>query len=287
MRTVKELSDFTGISVRTLHYYDEIGLLKPTRKSDAGYRLYDDKALERLQQILFFREFDIPLKEIRAVMEDPVFDRNQILQMQRDMLTAKKERIERLIVSIDDILKGENHMDFEVFNKTELENMADAMTACMNENQKAVFIEKYGSMQAWREHFLKNASSEAVQKNFQKIVEWYGGKEQALKAATNSENPQLFPAYQKRLERIMEKLAQKKEEDVTSWEVRELIGEYDFLSRQMYQMDNADSFMLMLADSYQNNAEIQKGQDAVYGKGVTAFIGKAIAAFYSEDRKKI
>ena len=285
MRTVKELSDFTGISVRTLHYYDEIGLLKPTRKSDAGYRLYDDKALERLQQILFFREFDIPLKEIRTVMEDPVFDRNQILQMQRDMLTAKKERIERLIVSIDDILKGENHMDFEVFNKTELENMADAMTANMNENQKAVFIEEYGSMQAWREHFLKNASSEAVQKNFQKIVEWYGGKDQTLKASTNPANAQLLPAYQKRLERIMEKLSQKKEEDVTSWEVRELIGEYDFLSRQMYQMDNVGSFMLMLADSYQNNTEIQKGQDAVYGKGVTEFIGKAIAAFYSEDRK--
>lgn len=78
MRTVKEISDLTGISVRTLHYYDEIGLLKPTEKSEAGYRLYDDKALERLQQIL---------------------------QMQRKMLVAKKERMERLIFSIDDILK--------------------------------------------------------------------------------------------------------------------------------------------------------------------------------------
>ena len=63
MRTVKEISDLTGISVRTLHYYDEIGLLKPTKKSDAGYRLYDDKALETLQQVLFFREFDIPLHD--------------------------------------------------------------------------------------------------------------------------------------------------------------------------------------------------------------------------------
>ena len=93
MRTVKEISDLTGISVRTLHYYDEIGLLKPTKKSDAGYRLYDDKALETLQQVLFFREFDIPLKEIKAVMENPVLERNQILQMQRKMLVAKKERI--------------------------------------------------------------------------------------------------------------------------------------------------------------------------------------------------
>ena len=72
MRTVKEISELTGISVRTLHYYDEIGLLKPTQKSDAGYRLYDDRALEILQQILFFREFDIPLKEIKAVAEKNV-----------------------------------------------------------------------------------------------------------------------------------------------------------------------------------------------------------------------
>lgn len=75
MRTVKEISDLTGISVRTLHYYDEIGLLKPTDKSEAGYRLYDDKALETLQQILFFREFDISLKEIKAVIENPALEK--------------------------------------------------------------------------------------------------------------------------------------------------------------------------------------------------------------------
>lgn len=127
MRTVKEISELTGISVRTLHYYDEIGLLKPTQKSDAGYRLYDDRALEILQQILFFREFDIPLKEIKAVLENPALERNQILQMQRKMLVAKKERMEHLIASIDDILKGENKMDFAIFSKTEVEEMFQTM----------------------------------------------------------------------------------------------------------------------------------------------------------------
>ena len=100
MMTVKEVSKLTGISARTLHYYDEIGLFVPTEKSEAGYRLYDDKALETLQQILFLREFDIPLKEIKAIMENPDLDRNQILQMQRKMLESRKERIERLISSI-------------------------------------------------------------------------------------------------------------------------------------------------------------------------------------------
>ena len=127
MRTVKEISEVTGISVRTLHYYDEIGLLKPTSKSDAGYRLYDDKALETLQQILFFREFDIPLKQIKAVIENPALEKNQILQVQRRMLVSKKERMERLIASIDDILKGDNKMDFAVFSKPEIEEMFEAM----------------------------------------------------------------------------------------------------------------------------------------------------------------
>ncbi|WP_334295341.1 MerR family transcriptional regulator [Lachnoclostridium sp. Marseille-P6806] len=89
-----------GVSVRTLHYYDEIGLLKPTGRSGSGYRLYDEAALETLRQILFFREFDLPLKEIKAVIDNPAFDKNQILRMQRSMLAAKKERMERLIASI-------------------------------------------------------------------------------------------------------------------------------------------------------------------------------------------
>ena len=136
MRTVKEISELTGISARTLHYYDEIGLFVPTSKSEAGYRLYDDRALETLQQILFFREFDIPLKKIKAVMENPDLDRNQILQMQRKMLVAKKERMERLIASIDDILKGGNEMDFTVFDETAIRTMFDSLMKSLNEGRE-------------------------------------------------------------------------------------------------------------------------------------------------------
>ena len=217
MRTVKEISDLTGISVRTLHYYDEIGLLKPTDKSDAGYRLYDDKALETLQQILFFREFDISLKEIKTVIENPALERNQILQMQRKMLVAKKERMECLIASIDRILKGDKAMDFEVFSKTELEDMYRSMEANMSEEQKAVFIEHYGSMEAWKKNFLEKASTEAVQKNFQKLVEWYGSKEKALEVSRNPGNSEIFPAYQKRLGEIIKRLSEKKGQDVNSF----------------------------------------------------------------------
>ncbi len=140
MRTVKEISEITGISIRTLHYYDEIGLLKPSDKSDAGYRLYDDKALEQLQQILFFREFDIPLKEIKAVMENPDLDRKQILQMQRKMLIAKGKRIEHLIASINDIMKGDNKMDFGIFNKTEMEEIREGKVRKIYDNGDSLII---------------------------------------------------------------------------------------------------------------------------------------------------
>lgn len=166
MRTVKEISELTGISVRTLHYYDEIGLLKPTEKSDAGYRLYDDKALETLQQILFFREFDISLKEIKAVLDNPALERNQILQVQRKMLVTKKERMERLIASIDDILKGENKMDFTIFTKTEVEEMFQTMLEHMPENMRNIAIKEFGSIEQWKKHYMEVVSSEEMQKGY-------------------------------------------------------------------------------------------------------------------------
>ncbi|MGN0298806.1 MAG: MerR family transcriptional regulator [Lachnospiraceae bacterium] len=282
MMTVKEIAEIAGISARTLHYYDEIGLLVPTAKSEAGYRLYDDKALETLQQILFFREFDIPLKEIKAVMSNPVFDRNQILQMQRKMLVAKKERMERLIANIDDILKGENKMDFTVFGEAEIRTLYDSMVTNMNEEQKAIFIEHYGSMEEFKKQFLENAASEQAQKNFAKVVEWYGNKDTALEAVKSSKGDEVFTSYQKRMGNIQKKLADKRGTDVNSFEIRELVGQYDFVSKQMYQMNDVRALMLELAKEYKENTKIQAGLDSVYGVGATAYIGEAIEAFYME-----
>ncbi len=279
-KTVKEISELTGISVRTLHYYDEIGLLKPTDKTEAGYRLYDDKALEALQEILFFREFDIPLKEIRAIMDNPLLDRNGILQMQRKMLVGKKERLERLIASIDKLLKGETQMDFTVFGKEEIEDMYASMIGHMSEEQKDIFIRQYGSMEAFREHFIESASSEAAQKNFQKVVEWYGDKESALAASKNPGNPELLPAWQRRMDAVLKKLAAKKGCDVHSFEVKEIVGEYDFVSRQLYQMKDVTKMMLELAEAYRTNRQIQEVQDSIFGEGATIFFGEAIEAFY-------
>lgn len=106
MLTVKEISDLTGVSVRALHYYDEIGLFTPTERSAAGYRLYDNESLEILIQILFFREFDIPLKIIKTILNEATPGRKNSLLMQKIALTAKKDYMECLISSIDSILNG-------------------------------------------------------------------------------------------------------------------------------------------------------------------------------------
>ena len=108
MRTVKEVSRLAGISIRTLRYYDEIGLLKPTAVTEAGYRLYSDKDLERLQEIMFFKELELPLEKIKQLMEDPALDREEILLVQQAALERKRNRLNGIIELIQDVRKGVN-----------------------------------------------------------------------------------------------------------------------------------------------------------------------------------
>ena len=282
MRTVKEISDLTGISVRTLHYYDEIGLLKPTDKSEAGYRLYDDKALETLQQILFFREFDIPLKEIKAVMDNPALEKNQILQMQRKMLVAKKERMERLISSIDDILKGDNKMDFAIFSKAEIEEMFQTMFDNMPDNMRELAVKEFGSVREWRKHYMEVVSSKEMQKGYAKVVEWYGGKDNFLSVVNNPVSTEVAEIYKKRIEAILQKLIAKRGCDVDSFEVREVVGEFGFAMKQFTQVKNEEGIMLAHVQYYRNE-KIKPMIDEQYGKGASEFFAQAIEAFYKHQ----
>ena len=119
MRTVKQVSDLTGISVRMLHHYDKIGLLKPTKLTEVGYRLYDDEAIETLQQILFFKELDFQLNEIKDIITSPHFDRIKALENHKKLIILKRDRLNNLIELINKTLKGENTMSFNEFDMTE------------------------------------------------------------------------------------------------------------------------------------------------------------------------
>ena len=126
MLTVHEVSRLTGVSIRTLQYYDRIGLLHPAEYSGSGYRLYDDAALEKLQQILLFRELEFPLKDIRQIIDSPDFDKSKALEQQIALLTLKKEHIENLIDLARGLkAMGVNHlMDFEPFDTSKMDEYA-------------------------------------------------------------------------------------------------------------------------------------------------------------------
>ena len=125
MMTVNEVSKLTGVSIRTLQYYDTIGLLKPSAYTESGYRLYDDSALERLQQILLFKELEFPLKEIKTIVDAPGFDRSKALEQQIELLTMKKEHLENLIDFARGIKwLGVKNMDFTVFDTKKMDEYA-------------------------------------------------------------------------------------------------------------------------------------------------------------------
>ena len=130
MKTVAEVSKLTGISVRTLHHYDAIGLLKPTTVTEAGYRLYDNGALRRLQTILLFRELQFPLREIKAILDSPDYDPQEALEQQIRLLELQQDRLKRLIRLAQEVrMKGLEYMEFQVFDKTEQEQYAEEVKA--------------------------------------------------------------------------------------------------------------------------------------------------------------
>lgn len=279
MMTIKEMSELTGVSARALRYYDEIGLFHPNGRSEAGYRLYDEKELEVLRQILYFREFDIPLRTIKEIMENPALDRKSILQTQKKMLILEKERLERLIDSIDAALKGANTMDFTVFNKEESSKMFSAMLEHMPDEIRDTAMKEFGSIEEWREHYLNTVSSEEVQKQYAKIVEWYGGKEAYVNTVMNPLSEEVRKSYKRRIDHVLDNLSKKQTQDINSFEIRELIGEYGFVLKQLLQMKDEKNMMLAQAETYLD-VRVAAVTDEQYGDGFSNFLNRAIIAFY-------
>ena len=143
MMTVHEVSELAGVSIRTLQYYDAIGLLRPAEYTEAGYRLYDGEALKRLQQILLFRELEFSLKDIQKMMASPDFDHEKALSQQIEMLTLKKEHLENLITFARGLKTlGGNAMDFKAFDKKKMEEYAAQAKASWGQTEAYKEYEK-------------------------------------------------------------------------------------------------------------------------------------------------
>ncbi len=148
--SIKKFADLTGVSVRTLHYYDEIGLLKPDLiDAENGYRFYGDNALLRMQEILFYRELDFPLKTIREIISSPNYDKQEALKGQHQLLLLKLDRLKKIISLIERAERGEVIMGFNIFDNSDFE--------AAQKNYKEEAELRWGKTAAYRENQMKTA----------------------------------------------------------------------------------------------------------------------------------
>ena len=184
MKTVKEVSRITGVSVRTLHHYDAIGLLKPTAVTKAGYRLYDDAALKRMQSILFFRELQFPLKDIKRILDAPDFDPMTALSQQVHLLEMQREHLEQLISHAREIQRtGVFSMDFSKFDTSEIEKYAVEAK------------QKWGKTQAWQEFEAKNLPPRQAQEIGAGLARERHGRDQLEGVAAGRDERGVQPAF--------------------------------------------------------------------------------------------
>lgn len=159
--SIGSLSKLSGVSIRALHHYDTLGLLRPSEVAQSGYRYYDDAAVEKLWQILFYRELDFPLNEIAQILASPAFDRDRALAEHRNLLLQKRERLDRLIALVSNAMKGETHMEFQPFDTSEIDSLRNQYA----EEAKA----RWGNTEAYQESTRRAAKwTEADTARFQK-----------------------------------------------------------------------------------------------------------------------
>lgn len=277
MKTVKDMSEITGVSIRTLRYYDEIGLLKPTELSEAGYRLYDSKALEKLQEIMFFRELEIPLIDIKKIMDNPNYDKEQALLAQKSLLEQKRNRLNGIIELITDVMKGVNTMSFGAFSNEEVQKVVDHTLECMSKESLDAQVKKYGSMEKYKEHLVSGFANEQAAAD---LLKWYGSKEKAMEAVMQSTgSAEEIKREQDENARIYKQFMAAKEAgnmDMAHSAVEMLAENY----KTMFALDNARNILLDLAKEYLQREKLAKATDSQFGEGCSEYVAHAIQHYY-------
>ena len=239
MMAVNEVSKLTGVSIRTLQYYDKIGLLKPTKYTESGYRLYDDIALEKLQQILLFREFEFSLKEIKEIISKKDFDKNKALEQQITLLTLKKERLENLISFARGIqFIGVKTMNFSAFDTSKIDEYTKRAKEQWGNSQE------YFEFQQKSKNQTKEEQNEIIQ-NFMQIFVEFGALKNMLPDSAKVQN-----------------------------QVQKL---QDYISEHFYKC--SDEILSNLGQMYAGNSEFTINIDNAGGVGTATFVSKAICIY--------
>ena len=277
MKTVKDVSKITGISIRTLRYYDEIGLLKPTELTEAGYRLYDNKAVEKLQEIMFFRELEIPLIDIKKIMDNPNYDKEQVLLAQKSLLEQKRNRLNGIIELITDVMKGVNTMSFGAFSSEEVQKMVNHTLECMSKENLDEQVQEYGSIEMYKEHLVSGFANEQATAD---LLKWYGSKEKAIEAVMQATgNTEEIKQEQEENAKIYKQFMTAKETDnmdMAQSAVEMLAKNY----KTMFALDNARSILLDLAKEYLQGEKLAEATDSQFGKGCSEYVAHAIQHYY-------
>ena len=243
MMTVNEVSKLAGVSIRTLQYYDKIGLLHPTGHTDAGYRLYDDTDLERLQHILLFRELEFSLKDIASIINSPDFDRNKALEQQIEMLKLKRDHIENLMnFALGIKMLGVKHMDFKAFDRSKLDE------------------------------YSKQA------KDMYKESPEYKEMEEKSKKRTKEEEGILADRFML----LFKEAGTLKDTDPASPEAQDLVKRIqDFITENLYTCSK--KILSGLGKMYSGGGDFTKNIDEYGGEGTAEFIDKAIQIYCREE----
>lgn len=277
MRTVKEVSQLTGISIRTLRYYDEIGLLKPIRISENQYRLYDDKALEKLQEIMFFKEMDIPLGTIKKILENPELDRKEILLFQKALLERKRNRLNGIIELIEDVREGVNTMSFEAFSEDDIERIVEHTIENIKPEQLQDFIQKFGSIEGLSSALKDELKDEETEAH---LIKLYGGKDKAVEASLSATGSmEEVQKFQKETDEIYKMLATamiNEDNELKETAIKKLAES----NKEMWHIENARYFLLQLAEQIEKNELLSAATDKQYGMGVAMYIVRAIREHY-------
>lgn len=289
MRTTSQVARLTGISVRTLQYYDEIGLLKPSGLTASGYRLYDDNALQQLQQILFFKELGFSLKDIKEILEKPDFDRIAAFRRQKELLLLKRNRTDRLIALLDRLEKGEACMSFKEFD---LSDYIEALKAFKSDNMEEI-VRHWGSIENFDLLIRKIKENETEVAKL--AIQQFGSIEKYTEAMKyNLEHfSELMEKQQFQLPEGWEqndpfpKLAAQKEKDVSSAEVQQTVREIIASAQENAPASlfgDIKTYCDIIIDAYANDY-LKAIFDTKNGAGSCDYIVKAFR-YYSEQAQK-
>ncbi|MEN6595573.1 MAG: MerR family transcriptional regulator [Clostridiaceae bacterium] len=241
--SIGALSRRSGVSIRALHYYDEIGLLRPSEIAASGYRYYDDTAIERLWQILFYRELDFPLSDIAGILASPEFDRARALTEHRTLLMQKRERLDGLITLVSNALKGETAMEFKPFDTSRIDELRDQYA----EEAKA----RWGSTEAYRESARRTAKY----------------------------TPEEFARIQERSAEVTRGFAALIGSDPSDTRVQEFVREWQALITESYYVCT-DEILAGLGEMYVVDERFTKNIDQ-FGEGTAKLMSSAIAYYCS------